>query len=142
MNKHLIMLAFLVTFLSAPSLAEVAALQVEPAALITKTEQAVLFYQQIKCDLDCPQSLELIQWEGKNRQKVKARMQMKDDGKLGDRKANDQVYSRRTFFKPKKPGQLYFSAFANEQVHIPVHARLSFIQELKTVYKKIMATIF
>ena len=105
-----ILVALLVSFASPiASAGPVKSLQLDPTQLITHDDRPILFTAEYDPAFGpAPKVLTLVQVD-EACQEVKYRWKLLDSGTLGDKLAGDGIYSRRVYFKERKPDTLHFT---------------------------------
>lgn len=121
---------FLASFLMHP-------LQISPEKIFTYQDVAVHFSATVDCEnSSCPQQVELKMLDRDN-SNVRARWALSDDGKLGDLKAGDKVYSRTIQFEENKMGTITFFVEEEPWARLQIVARPTFLQILQSIWAKV-----
>lgn len=121
---------FLASFLMHP-------LQISPEKILTYQDVAVHFSVTVDCENpSCPQKVKLKMLD-RDHSNVRARWALSDDGKLGDLKAGDKVYSRTIQFKEKKVGAITFFVEDQHGTQLQIVARPTFLQLLQNIWSKL-----
>ena len=116
-------------------------LAVTPNILMTEEDGTVLFTVTADCQGPaCPPSIELQEWDA-TKTKIKSRLQMLDNGMIGDATAGDKIYSRKVEIKETQPKTLFFSIDPNNSATIQITPRPTFFELLEQVWIKIKARL-
>ncbi len=136
---------------------EVKSFQMDPNYLFTDEDLGVKFTATVLSQgSEIPESITLVEV---NEEKgfVKYRWPLNDQGRQGDLKAGDGVYSREIQFKEKRPTQLVFyvleeteaqkgaalkgeslpAVLSNQRAVLEIRAHPTFVEILKDVWRKI-----
>ncbi|MDO8527524.1 MAG: hypothetical protein Q7T03_07550 [Deltaproteobacteria bacterium] len=113
-----------------------------PKTILTEDSATILLTMQVDClPGECPGQIE-VDLLDKNQQAVKARLQMMDNGLLGDAIPGDHIYSRKVEMKENHARKVVFSVAPDNTATIDVLWRPTFLEMLQQIWQKISAKYF
>lgn len=124
MKPTILFIVSVLLLLSGPAQANLSiqSLQSSVGSLYTHDDRGILFTAVVEVsEENAPDYLTLFQTD-KSGEKVKYRWKMTDDGFLGDKKADDLIYTRKVEFKKSKEGKYIFFISVDDAIKGPGQA--------------------